>query len=114
MTCFRMSDGTPLRKYCRDTGLNYTTMYHRCDALGMSPDEAVAQAPLKQKNIHWINGYSLKAACEMVGVNYQIVIDHKRLHKLPIEESFKAILLRNPLTSQQKRAIKLLGGDYYG
>ncbi len=110
MTCFRLKSGQTLRSACKEAGINYTTIYTRCDQLGMSPDEAISTGPLKQKNIHYINGYSLKAACMYSDISYQVVIDVMRYYKLPVERAFEKVLHKKPLTKKQESAIKLFGG----
>ena len=110
MPCFILQTGQTLRKYCTDNGISYSKMYHRCDTLGMTPDQAIAlEKDIKPKNFLTINGYSLRGVCEMLGLNYNVVVSTRTNHKLSAEGALARVLKRNPLTSQQKGVIKLLG-----
>ena len=96
MTAFRMADGSTMRQYCLKEGISYTIAYHRCDDLGMNPEEAVEEArhPHPKNRKHFIDGLSLHAFCNKMGLAYDSVLKLRTKKNLSVQEAVKYLLSR--------------------
>ena len=63
MTCFRTPTGQTVRKYCKEHGLLYYTVWTRLDR-GMTFEEAIAYKPDKPHYKLVYNGKQLSKICK--------------------------------------------------
>lgn len=94
MTCFRLSTGETLCKYCRRTGLNYNTVFSLLDRSGCTPDEAVKIPPRVYTNYRLSDGRGLRTACKEAGIPYTTVLSRIKSGKWTAQAAFDSLFER--------------------
>lgn len=103
MTCFRLSTGETLSKYCKRTGLNYNTVFSILDKRGCTPDEVIKITP-RHYNSHILNdGRELVQACRESGIHYTTVLSRINSGKWTAQEAFDSLYER------RMKRVKLFG-----
>lgn len=103
MTCFRVKTGETLRKYCKNNGLKYSTLYTRLDKKGLTPEEAL-QTDTRKYGCHTLkDGKTLREACTSVGIPYTTVLNRVYTGKETLQEAFDFLYER------RMKRVKLFG-----
>lgn len=99
MTCFRLSNGKTLSKYCKEHNFPYDTLFAYVDRDGLSPDEAVAQYSKwktdgtitnhrRGNQRLYFEGQPLKKYCQAHNLSYTTILAKLRLG-FPLDELVK-------------------------
>lgn len=75
---WKMSDGKPVIKFCRETGASYSTIWKNINDKGMDIDEAckkgVERKGRKDNSLkYFVNDTPLIQYCRDIGINYNSV-----------------------------------------